>query len=223
MRIGELLGAGRSADVYAIGGGRVLRRYRYDGDAYQESAVMAYVAEHGYPVPEVFPGEGRSTDLVMSLVRGPTLLQAFATGKADAGQVGRMLAGLLRRLHEIPPMEPGEPGDRVLHLDLHPDNVMLAPQGPVVIDWANSRPGPPALDCALSALIIAQVAVDEEIGAPEEARAALAALVTELGDALDVGDPLDEAAAIRNANPTLSDREIDLLGEAVTLVRELAS
>jgi hypothetical protein len=65
--------------------------------------------------------------------------------------------------------------------------------------------------------------VDEEIGAPEDARAALAALVTELGDALDVGDPLDEAAAIRNANPTLSDREIDLLGEAVTLVRELAS
>ncbi|GAA1680503.1 phosphotransferase [Nonomuraea maheshkhaliensis] len=223
MRIGELLGVGRSADVYAIGGGRVLRRYRYDLDAGRESAVMAYVAAHGYPVPEVFPGEGRATDLVMGLVWGPTLLQAFTEGKVDAGQVGRILAGLLRRLHEIPPMEPGGPGDRILHLDLHPDNVMLAPQGPVVIDWANSRPGPPALDCALSALIIAQVAVDEELGRPEEARAALAALVAELGDDLDVGDPLDEAEAIRDANRTLSDRELGLLDEAVALVRELAS
>ncbi|MEU8400625.1 phosphotransferase [Nonomuraea sp. NPDC048892] len=223
MRIGELLGVGRSADVYAIGGGRVLRRYRYDLDASRESAVMVYVAAHGYPVPEVFPGEGRATDLVMGLVRGPTLLQAFTEGKADAGEVGRILAGLLRRLHEIPPMEPGDPGDRVLHLDLHPDNVMLAPQGPVVIDWANSRSGPPALDCALSALIIAQVAVDEELGRPEEALAALAALVAELGDDLDVGDPLDEAKAIRDANRTLSDREHGLLDEAVALVRELAS
>ncbi|MFC7592741.1 phosphotransferase [Nonomuraea antimicrobica] len=52
----ELLGAGRSADVYAIGDGRVLRRYRVAIDARRETAVMAYVAGHGYPVPEVYPG-----------------------------------------------------------------------------------------------------------------------------------------------------------------------
>ena len=44
-------------------------------------------------------------------------------------------------------------GDRLLHLDLHPENVILSPSGPVVIDWANSRRGHAALDVALTWVI----------------------------------------------------------------------
>jgi len=46
-------------------------------------------------------------------------------------------------------------GDRVLHLDLHPANVILSPKGPVVIDWANAGRGPAGLDPALAIAIFA--------------------------------------------------------------------
>jgi aminoglycoside phosphotransferase (APT) family kinase protein len=63
-----------------------------------------------------------------------------------------------QRLHEIaaPPSLPAAgPGDRLLHLDLHPDNVILSPSGPFVIDWTNARRGDPALDVALTWVIAA--------------------------------------------------------------------
>ncbi|WP_043630785.1 phosphotransferase [Nonomuraea candida] len=222
MEIGELVGAGRSAEVYAIGGGRVVRRYRAGMDPGPELAIMAYVAAHGYPVPEVYPAEsGAATGLVMGRLRGPTMLAALTTGEVGAGEAGRTLAALLRRLHEIPARVSGDPGDRILHLDLHPDNVMLTPGGPVVIDWSNAGEGPPALDCGMSALIVAQVAVGGEPGLAEGARAVLAALVAELGDDLDPGEPLDRARARRGADRGLTAREVALLDDAVALVRHL--
>ena len=46
------------------------------------------------------------------------------------------------------PVAPGPVGDRIVHLDLHPLNVMNTPDGPRVIDWANARRGDPATDVA---------------------------------------------------------------------------
>ena len=43
---------------------------------------------------------------------------------------------------------PGPAGDRMIHLDLHPLNVMSTPEGLLVIDWANARRGDPAIDVA---------------------------------------------------------------------------
>lgn len=85
MEIGELLGAGRSADVYAIGGGLVLRRYRHPFDARREAEVMAYLAGRGYPVPEVRPGDHGPADLVMERLPGPTMLHAVLAGAGDGG------------------------------------------------------------------------------------------------------------------------------------------
>lgn len=46
--------------------------------------------------------------------------------------------------------------DAILHLDLHPDNVILSPSGPVVIDWRNTRRGDDgAIDVATTWLIMA--------------------------------------------------------------------
>ncbi len=45
-------------------------------------------------------------------------------------------------------------GDRLLHLDLHPGNVILGPSGPVVIDWTNAPVGDPAVDAALTWVIL---------------------------------------------------------------------
>jgi aminoglycoside phosphotransferase (APT) family kinase protein len=61
-----------------------------------------------------------------------------------------MLAELLTRLREIPAPEWLAPrgGNALVHLDLHPDNVMLTTNGPVVIDWTNAGRGDPDAEVA---------------------------------------------------------------------------
>ncbi|PAZ13140.1 phosphotransferase enzyme family protein [Streptomyces sp. SA15] len=140
--------------------------------------------------------------------------RAPGRGCDTGSQAGDVLAGLLRRLHAIPARHPST--RRVLHLDLHPDNVILTPDGPYVIDWTNTEEGDPGLDWGMSAVILAQVAVSAEALAGT-ARALLAAL---LADASDLtGEGLAEARRRRAANPTMSRREVELLGDAEELVR----
>jgi aminoglycoside phosphotransferase (APT) family kinase protein len=215
---GRLLGSGRSADVYEIDEAWVLRRIRGGwGDATAEAAVMAHVRDHGFPAPGV--RLATRTDLVMERLSGPTMLEAFVAGELGPEEAGVTLARLLRTLHAVPARLSADPAVRVLHLDLHPDNVMLTPEGPKVIDWANAEEGPPGLDWGMSAVILAQVAVAGEAHA-QVARETLAAL---LGD----GTPgvteagLREARQRRAVNPTMSETEVQILGEAEELVRAL--
>lgn len=210
-----LLASGRDADVFAIDDDRVLRRYRNGGDVAAEATVMAYVAERGYPVPEVY--EAAETDLVMERLDGPTMGQALIAGDLEVQQGGLVLADLHSRLHDLPARLDSDPGVRILHLDLHPENVMLSRRGPVVIDWRNATEGPPDLDLALSALIIAQVATDEARGVGEMATALMTAFLRHAG-----GDPLnllDRAVEIRRADPALTGEEVDRLAVAEALVR----
>jgi aminoglycoside phosphotransferase (APT) family kinase protein len=218
MRTGRLLGSGRSADVYEMDEAWVLRRDRAGwGDATAEAAVMQHVRSHGYPVPRV--RAATRGDLVMERLSGPTMLEAFGQGLLSAQEAGLTLARLLRKLHAVPARLSVDPAVRVLHLDLHPDNVMLTPDGPKVIDWSNAEEGPPGLDWAMSAVILAQVAVGGETigGVAEEVLEALLDgnedQVTEEG--------LGEAGRRRAVNPTMSVQEVEVLGEADALIREL--
>ena len=110
---------------------------------------MTDVRAHGFPVPEVFDaGDGY---LVMELVHGPTMLDDAIPFRIR--RAARTLAELHERLHRLtaPPWlirEAPVPGDRILHRDLHPLNVLMAPDGPVVIDWANASRGAPEFDVA---------------------------------------------------------------------------
>jgi Ser/Thr protein kinase RdoA (MazF antagonist) len=45
------------------------------------------------------------------------------------------------------------PGDRLCHGDLHPGNVLLASQGPVIIDWMDASRGAAAADIARTLLL----------------------------------------------------------------------
>ena len=160
---GELIGVGRAADVYAIGGGRVLRRTRYPGyDSAHEAAIMRHLAAHDYPVPEVFDVDG--TDLVMEQLDGRDMLADLGKRPWLARKYGRLLAGLHNQLHQIQAPEglrqPFGRGDRVMHLDLHPANVMLTSRGPVVIDWPNASAGPGGADVAMAYLILASSDTD---------------------------------------------------------------
>ena len=146
----ELIGKGRDADVYALDGGRVLRRYRHGGPTRREAELMGYLAERGYPVPKVY--ECTDDEMVMERVDGPTMLTMIQRRPLNAGAYARQLAELHNRLHEIAAPEwlerHASGGDRMIHLDLHPDNIILSANGPVVIDWRNARAGAPGADIA---------------------------------------------------------------------------
>ena len=213
----RLIATGRDADVFAIDADRVLRRYRDGGGVAAEAAVMVHVAGYGFPVPAVHRAEG--ADLIMARVPGPTMLTALRTAGIDTPAAARTLAELHRRLHLIPARESHDPAARVLHLDLHPDNVLLGDRGPVVIDWRNTREGPPELDTAMSALILAQAAVGGDPGLAAPARALLAAFLREVD-----GEPsrgLDDAVAMRAADPNSTGQELADLSRAGALVREM--
>jgi aminoglycoside phosphotransferase (APT) family kinase protein len=157
---GELLASGRAADVFDAGPGRVLRRYREGegGNTASEAAVMEHARRHGYPVPEVYESNGH--DLVMERVDGPTMMADIARRPWRVGRHGATLADLHCRLHEIPaPADlqraPFGRGDRLAHFDLHPENVLMSPRGPVVIDWSNASRGEAADEVALTWAILA--------------------------------------------------------------------
>jgi tRNA A-37 threonylcarbamoyl transferase component Bud32 len=156
---GELLARGRAADVFDAGPGRVLRRYREGegGDVSLEAGVMEHAHSHGYPVPAVY--EAGERHMVLERIEGPTMMADMARRPWLVGRHGKTLAELHRRLHEIlaPPdlRSPLGRGDRLVHFDLHPENVLLSPRGPVVIDWSNASRGDPADDDALTWAILA--------------------------------------------------------------------
>jgi aminoglycoside phosphotransferase (APT) family kinase protein len=158
---GELIASGRAADVFAYGDGLVLRRYRGLGDTLYEAAVMEYVAEHGFPVPRVVEISG--PDMVMERVVGSPMLDDFARHPWRLFRHARTLAELHHRLHAIPPPTWLRPklggGGAIVHLDLHPLNVMVTEAGPVVIDWTNAGVGPPEGEIADLWLIMANATI----------------------------------------------------------------
>lgn len=216
------LATGRDAEVFALDEHRVLRRYRNPLDTAPEAAAMAHAAEHGFPVPEVHRAEGG--ELEMERLYGPTMLDACLDGQVTPEEAGRTLAEFHERLHALPP-RPGGAGseragskrDRLLHMDLHPGNVVLTPDGPMVIDWTNARDGEPDLDLALTALLLA---LTGECGPPPLAALAEAGLAPYVGHVK--GDPtrlIDEVVTLRGSDPNLSAEEISLLPHAAELVR----
>jgi len=226
---GPILAAGETADVFALDEHHVLRRYRSGRDASPEVELLRHVVAHGFPAPAVLQASG--PDLVMERLHGPTLLQALAAGEVSLADGAAILTDLHARLHAIPPPDgwgPDEPdawplvtsGPAIMHLDLHPGNVILTEDhGPALVDWANARTGTAELDVSLTTLILAEVAVDAGGVYSQAARALLAAFL----HATDV-DPLvalDEAAALRAADPSLVPGERELVPAAAVLIRHL--
>jgi tRNA A-37 threonylcarbamoyl transferase component Bud32 len=144
----RVLAEGRASEILELGDGRVLRRFKAGGRPGREADVMEQARAHGFPVPGVF--EVRDDSLVLERVDGPTMLAELRRRPWRLAGHARTLAELHARLHEIP-----FEGERLVHLDFHPDNVLLSRRGPVVIDWSNARGGEPALDVAMTWVICA--------------------------------------------------------------------
>jgi aminoglycoside phosphotransferase (APT) family kinase protein len=211
------MASGRDADVYALDAHRVLRRYRDGADATAEAAVMGHLGALGYPVPHVYSVDRAA--MVLERLDGPTMLHALATGEISPHDGARQLADLQTRLHALPPRTSTNTRSRTLHGDLHPGNVMLTSRGPVVIDWRNTTEGPPELDVALSAVIMAQVAVDSAGGMAGLAHAFLTAFL-----AHSEHNPLamlTTAVSTRRGDPNLTETEVSRLDKAASLIEAL--
>ena len=124
----------------------------------KEAKIMAYVAQYGYPAPRVEEISPDGSELVMERIDGPTMLEVLSRRPWLVRRNAFVLAALHERLHAIPGPEWLDPfvdgGGRVIHLDLHPLNVIVSPKGPVLIDWANAARGAGPADVALTWLLI---------------------------------------------------------------------
>jgi aminoglycoside phosphotransferase (APT) family kinase protein len=185
---GALLATGATALVYELDEHRVLRRYRDERWPVDRVVAATEIAWHArVPTPRVLAARG--PDLILERVNGPTMLAEMTAGRLAMNDAMTMLAQLHRTTHAIHrpagdsalPQRPG--GDSLIHLDLHPNNVLMAASGPQLIDWENACWGPPGLDVAVTAVILACYAL---------------AYRTEDG-ALDATDLLD--AFLRAAEP----------------------
>ena len=90
-------------------------------------------------------------------------------------------------------------GHSLVHLDLHPENVIISPSGPVVIDWTNARSGDAAQDVALTWLILATSG-----GVP--GRLLARSFRARAGAAL-IREGIADARAFRLADPNVTDAE----------------
>lgn len=152
------VGRGRYADVYDLGDGRALRRYRDPRRcAEREAEVMRHAWSHGVPVPEVFDASG--PDLVMEHAVGPTMLRDLTRRPLSLGAHARLLAALHEAVHAVPALcwlpAPLGDGDVLLHTDLHPANVILTSAGPRLVDWQGAARGPAPADVALTWVLAA--------------------------------------------------------------------
>jgi tRNA A-37 threonylcarbamoyl transferase component Bud32 len=161
---GNLIATGRDADIFEYGKGSVLRRSRNGRSQVLEAKAMTFVRSKGYPVPEVFEVGDDGIDLVMERIDGPTMIEMVATQPWKLRGFGRDLAELHQSLHLLPapdwmPAAPCGPGERFLHMDLHPLNIILSSKGPVVIDWTNAARGNPMVDVAATWVLLASANV----------------------------------------------------------------
>ncbi|MFG1922006.1 phosphotransferase [Cryptosporangium sp. NPDC048952] len=154
---GRLLASGRWSDIYALDERRVLRRCRdMAGRPSWEPDVMRLAREGGVPVPEVLDVDG--ADMVLERIDGPTMLADLARRPWRASEHARTLVDLHERVHAVRAPDSlrviGPAGDRLLHLDLHPANVILSAAGPVLVDWQGAARGVAPTDLAQTYVLI---------------------------------------------------------------------
>jgi aminoglycoside phosphotransferase (APT) family kinase protein len=96
---------------------------------------------HRHNLPELPPLRKRSAERIrkianLDLQSGLRKLVERASAVALAG------------LEEFPEDE------KLCHGDFHPDNILMSPRGPLIIDWSNAAKGNPAADVARTKLMI---------------------------------------------------------------------
>lgn len=152
-----------AARTYAV------RLFSDEADASGQARLLRYLAQQGFPVPEVvFTRTGGGQHLLaLGWVAGVTLAEALQPCPERADALGRRCGAVHARLHVLPvppeahaalpvvtPLHPGESA-ALLHLDFHLLNVMTDGEEVTgVIDWENVRLGGPRFDVARTLSIL---------------------------------------------------------------------
>ena len=157
---GTLIASGRSADIFDVGGGRVLRRDRTGPVSEHEILAIEAARAGGLPVPQVFSVDG--ADIVMERIDGRPMIAELERRPWAVRRLGRQLGELHLALRSIaaPAGLRGE-GPVLCHNDLHPGNVLLTDHGAVVIDWESASRGEPDRDAAHMWLLAEAAEVDD--------------------------------------------------------------
>lgn len=208
------IASGRTAEVYAVGGGQVLKLLKPGFDSRMltvESAKTAAVHAAGGPAPGVagLVEIGGRPGLLFERIHGSSMLEVILSDPAKA--VGHAVA--FAELHvdvlsasageDLPDVKEyladkidradlplaqrrlvkdhlvGLPdGEATLHGDYHPGNILLAPDGPTVIDWGEASRGAVAADVARTLVLLTPESAADAIPNPE----GVAALVFEFAN-----------------------------------------
>ena len=101
----------------------------------REARIMEYVRGLGYPVPAIDEISDDGLDMVMERIEGLDMVATMSKRPWTIPRQGRVLAELHVQLHELSAPDwlheaPVGRGNRLVHLDLHPLNVIVSPRGP---------------------------------------------------------------------------------------------
>jgi uncharacterized protein (TIGR02172 family) len=115
MEKGALIGAGRTADVYAWGEDRILKLFQDwmpEAAVKEEFNITRLVRETGLPVPsadELVEIDGRP-GIIFERLYGPSMLRVIEKQPLKSISMARLLAELHARMHAcpLPPNTPGQ-------------------------------------------------------------------------------------------------------------------
>lgn len=193
----DLLAEGRTAEVFDLGDGRVLKLLRHgfpSGLLDVEAEKTAAVHAAGVPAPAVH--ERRLVDgrpgIVMDRIDGVSMVDRIRSAPWTAGRCGHRLAAVHTRVLEaagtgLPDIKDRlagaidatdlpvrhrsvakdallrlPDGDRVLHGDFHPLNVIVDDDRMTVIDWVDASAGSPSADVARTTWLMSPVVIPIE-------------------------------------------------------------
>ena len=211
---GALIGSGRKSEIREFGADAVICVGHRGASMAHEAEVLQLVSDAGYPCPTPLALLDENS-LVMERVDGPTMLAELTTKPWLVPRRAKLLADLHRRLGEIeaPPSWPSVgPGSSIVHLGLHPGNVIMTKNGSVVIDWSCAARRSTDLDAALTyvVLLTGRVVGNSMIkGAVASFRKTFAAAFLKAMGSEAVLAHITEAAELRLLDPNLFATERD--------------
>ena len=179
--IGENLGCGRVAEVFAHGGNviKLYRAGRGKEEAFREAATLAILQSTGLPIPSVVSVGQYKDRWGIEMSRAPQRTVAFDTGSQVSAMAGlhhrihqvrsRTLPGQKKRLREnieratqltsrervrlLSLLEDLPDDDQLCHGDFHPGNIMGDMSKPFVVDWLDATSGSAQADVCRTYLL----------------------------------------------------------------------